>query len=290
MSAFPTRILLATDGSEEAALAAHAAIDLSGRAGAKLHVVHTWQDLRPPTLPAMAMDEYSQAYEQYEREARELLEEQAQPLRSAGGTVAGTHLKKGRPAEEIAYLAQELEADLVVVGSRGLGSVKRLVVGSVSERVVQLDPCPTLVVRGGEGSWPPSRVIVGDDASEEARRAGEVAAGIGPLFDARTLLVRVYPQVTVFKARRISHVRASKELLREGERSLERRAAEAKMVATKGTLLLRLVLLGGLARGSVQAWLSPVWPRSQRPLGRLLAACGSPTPVGHDVVSSNRAS
>lgn len=178
----------------------------------------------------MAMDEYSQAYEQYEREARELLEEQAQRLRSAGGTVAGTHLKKGRPAEEIAYLAQELEADLVVVGSRGLGSVKRLVVGSVSERVVQLDPCPTLVVRGGEGSWPPSRVIVGDDASEEARRAGEFAAGIGTLFDARTLLVRVYPQVTVFKARRISHVRASKELLREGERSLERRAAELASV------------------------------------------------------------
>jgi nucleotide-binding universal stress UspA family protein len=178
----------------------------------------------------MAMDEYSQAYEQYEREARELLEEQAQRLRSAGGTVAGTHLKKGRPAEEIAYLAQELEADLVVVGSRGLGLVKRLVVGSVSERVVQLDPCPTLVVRGGEGSWPPSRVIVGDDASEEARRAGEVAAGIGTLFDARTLLVRVYPQVTVFKARRISHVRASKELLREGERSLERRAAELESV------------------------------------------------------------
>jgi nucleotide-binding universal stress UspA family protein len=222
--------LLATDGSEEAALAAHAAIDLSGRAGAKLHVVHTWQDLRPPTLPAMAMDEYSQAYEQYEREARELLKEQAQRLRSAGGTVAGTHLKKGRPAEEIAYFAQELEADLVVVGSRGLGLVKRLVVGSVSERVVQLDPCPTLVVRGGEGSWPPSRVIVGDDASEEARRAGEFAAGIGTLFDARTLLVRVYPQVTVFKARRISHVRASKELLREGERSLERRAAELESV------------------------------------------------------------
>ena len=87
MSAFPTRVLLATDGSEEAALAAHAAIDLSGRAGAKLHVVHAWQDLRPPTLPALAMDEYSRAYEQYEqyeREAGELLEEQAQRLRSAG--------------------------------------------------------------------------------------------------------------------------------------------------------------------------------------------------------------
>jgi len=178
----------------------------------------------------MAMDEYSRAYEHYEREAAELLEEQAQRLRSAGGTVAGTHLKKGRPAEEIANLAQELKVDLVVVGSRGLGSVKRLVVGSVSERVVQLDPYPTLVVRGGEGSWPPSRVIVGDDASEEARRAGEFAVGIGKLFDARTLLVRVYPQVTVFKARRISHVRASKELLKKGEGSLERRAAELESV------------------------------------------------------------
>ncbi len=104
--------------------------------------------------------------------------------------------------------------------------MKRLVVGSVSERVVQLDPCPTLVVRGGEGSWPPRRVLVGEDASEEARRAGEFAAGIGKLFHARTLLVRVYPQVTVFKANRIVHTRASKELLGRGERSLEERAAE----------------------------------------------------------------
>jgi nucleotide-binding universal stress UspA family protein len=230
VSTFPTRILLATDGSEEAALAARAASDLSDRAGAKLHVVHAWQDLSPPTLPAMAMDEYSRAYEQNEREAGELLEKQTQRLRSAGGTVAGTHLRKGRPEEEIAGLTEELVADLVVVGSRGLGPVKRLVVGSVSERVVQLDPCPTLVVRGGEGSWPPSRVLVGDDASEEARRAGEFAAGIGKLFHVRTLLVRVYPQVTVFKARRISHVRASKELLKKGERSLVRRAAELESV------------------------------------------------------------
>jgi nucleotide-binding universal stress UspA family protein len=218
--------LLATDGSEEATLAARAAGDLSGRAGAKLHVVHAWRDLLPPTLPAVAMDEYSRAYERYEREAGELLEKQARRLRSAGGTVAGTHLRKERPAEAIAGLAEELEADLVVVGSRGLGPVKRLTVGSVSEGVIVLAPCPTLVVRGGEGAWPPSRLLVGDDASEEAGRAGELATGAGKLYGARALLVRVYPQVAVFKARRISHVRASKELLKKGERSLERRAAQ----------------------------------------------------------------
>ncbi len=228
--AFPNKILIATDASEDALLAAQAAIDLSDRTGAELHVVHAWQDLQPPTLPAMAMDEYSKAYEQWNRDAGELLDEEAKRLKSAGGTVAGAHLRKGRPAEEITKLAEELNVGLVIIGSRGLGTMKRLVMGSVSEGVVHLATCPTLVVRGGERAWPPSRLVVGDDASEEARRAGELAAGIGKLFDARALLVRVYPQVTVFKARRIVHTRASKELLERGERLLEKRAAELESV------------------------------------------------------------
>lgn len=228
--AFPTKILVAADGSKDALLAAQATIDLTVRTGAVLHVVHAWQNLRPGALPAMAMDEYSQAYEQWKREAGELLDEEAERLRSAGATLAGAHLREGCPAEEITRLAEELNVGLVVVGSRGLGAIKRLVMGSVSEGVVHLATCPTLVVRGGERAWPPSRLIVGDDASEEARRAGELAAAIGKLFDARALLMRVYPQVTVFKARRIVHTRASKELLKEGKRSLEKRAAELESV------------------------------------------------------------
>ncbi len=57
--AFPTKIPVATDGSEDTLLADQAASDRSGRTGAELHVVHAWQDLRPPALPAMAVDEYS---------------------------------------------------------------------------------------------------------------------------------------------------------------------------------------------------------------------------------------
>ena len=144
--------------------------------------------------------------------------------------MSGAHLREGRPAEEITKLAEELNVGLMIIGSRGLGAMKRLVMGSVSEGVVHLATCPTLVVRGGESAWPPSRLVVGDDASEEARRAGELAVGIGKLFDARALLVRVYPQVTVFKARRIVHTRASKKLLKEGERFLEKRAAELESV------------------------------------------------------------
>ncbi len=144
--------------------------------------------------------------------------------------MAGSHLREGRPAEEIAGLAGELGAGLVVIGSRGLGPVKRLVVGSVSEGVVDLAPFPVLVFRGGERAWPPSRLVVGDDGSEEARRAGELAAGMGRLFGARALLVRVYPSVPVFKARRLVHVRASREILKKDERSLQRRAAELESV------------------------------------------------------------
>ncbi len=80
MNAFPNRILLAIDGSEDAALAARAAIGISDRARAELHLVHAWRDLRPPALPAMAMDEYSRAYEHRKREAGKSLEEQAQRL------------------------------------------------------------------------------------------------------------------------------------------------------------------------------------------------------------------
>jgi nucleotide-binding universal stress UspA family protein len=222
-----TRILLATDGSEDAALAARAAADLSGRARARLHVVHVLQGLRPATLPAAGIDQYSRAYEGWEREAGELLEKQREHLRSARVPVAGAHLRKGRPAEEIVALAEELDAGLVVLGSRGLGAVKRLVVGSVAEGVVSLAPCPVLVVRGGEGAWPPSRIVVGDDSSEEAKEAGEVAVAIAATLGAGVSLVRAHPVILdISQAANLAEDAALpvQAALRRHELSLEGRA------------------------------------------------------------------
>jgi nucleotide-binding universal stress UspA family protein len=224
-------ILLATDGSEDAALAARAAADLSDRARVRLHVVHVWQGLRPATRPAAAIDPYPRAYEEWEREAGELLEEQTERLRSAGSTVAGTHLRKGRPAEEIVVLAEELDAGLVVVGSRGLGAVKRLVVGSVAEGVVSLAPCPTLVMRGGEGAWPPSRIVVGDDPSEEAKEAGEVAVAMAATLGAGVSLVRAYPLfLDISEAAKLAEDAALplQDALRRHELSLKERAGARK--------------------------------------------------------------
>jgi len=231
MNGFPTRILAATDGSEHAALTAKAACDLSLRAGAELHVVHVWQVPRlAMTLPAAAKGEYSRARERWEREAQGLLDEQADRVRGTGAAVAGAHLRKGRPAEEVVGLAEELEADLVVVGSRGLGRVERLTTGSVSEGIVHLASRPTLVVRGGAGAWPPREVVVGNDGSREAARAGKLAARLAKLLEASVLLVSVYSTNLVSPPVRAPLPRAFNMLLSTGDDILKERAARLKGV------------------------------------------------------------
>lgn len=187
MSHFPTRILLATDGSEDAALALRAAADISSKTGSELHVVHAWRATPPYAHPAVAIATDSGCHE---RLAQEVLLEQLDELERSGMPVCGAHLKRGRPAEEISTLAEELDSGLVVLGSRGLGTVKRLVLGSVSEALVNLCRRPTLILRGGSDSWPPAAVVVGDDGSEEARKASEIAVTLASLSGSEALLVQ----------------------------------------------------------------------------------------------------
>jgi nucleotide-binding universal stress UspA family protein len=148
------KILAATDGSEDATLAVRAAAGLSGRAGAELHIVHVRQAVQlwlGLTSYAYTQGTFEEFAREYEKETEQLMEQQASEAEAEGAEVAGTHLREGREAEEIAGLAGELDAGLVVIGSRGLGAVKRLVMGSTSEGVVRFAPCPVLVTRGGEG-------------------------------------------------------------------------------------------------------------------------------------------
>jgi nucleotide-binding universal stress UspA family protein len=142
----PTKILVATDSSRDAVSATRAAIDLSARTGSELHVVHAWEAVPPYAHPSIAV---ATDVAFYEREAQNLLFEQLDGLEATGVEVAGAHLERGPAAEKIANLAERLGVGLIVLGSRGLGTVKRLLLGSVSEGVVRLAPCPVLVMRGG---------------------------------------------------------------------------------------------------------------------------------------------
>jgi nucleotide-binding universal stress UspA family protein len=139
------RILLATDGSEEAELAAGVAVELASSTGSELHVVHV--KLLPLVPPYPEVLGWREDLERAERQARGLLDEQVKKVEDAGGTVAGIHLREELPAEEIVALAEDLGTDLIVVGSRGRGGMRRALRGSVSDRVVRHAHCPVLVVR-----------------------------------------------------------------------------------------------------------------------------------------------
>jgi len=141
-------VLLATDGSPDATLAARSAIELCERTGSELHVVHVGEYV--PTFLAYTEEEPIE----FQRNAERLLDEQVESIRAASGTVAGAHLRLGRPAEQIIDLSEELGVGVVVVGSRGESALRRAVLGSVSEDVVRYAHCPVFVVRAEETTRP----------------------------------------------------------------------------------------------------------------------------------------
>ncbi len=148
MSIFPTKILLATDGSEEAALASQTAADVAEKTDSELHVVHVAYLLPMSSeLSYMASRVYEEAHEEAKQEAQKLLDEQVRMIQEGGGNVADAHLRTGRPDEEVIRLSEELGVGLVAVGSRGLNPMRRALMGSVSDSVVRHAHCPVLVVR-----------------------------------------------------------------------------------------------------------------------------------------------
>jgi nucleotide-binding universal stress UspA family protein len=150
MSIFPTTILLATDGSEEAELAAMRAVDIAEKTDSELHLVHV--GVVPLFLLSYpgTLGYYGKLYEQIEEESRELLRELSWRVKVAGGTVAGTHLRMREVDLEIVALAKELGADLIVMGCRGRRGIRRAIEGSISDAVIRHAPCPVLVVRSHE--------------------------------------------------------------------------------------------------------------------------------------------
>ena len=169
---FPTKILLAADGSPGSDRAARRATSLSKLLDSELHVALIGGGIPPSGTPYgwPPRDAHfeSWARETLERETRERLEEQSRKIRAEGGEVSGAHARVGRPDVEILNLAEELGAGLVVVGSRGFGRLKRAILGSVSRDVLRHAHCAVLVVRGDQGDPLPGPVLVAVDGSQEA--------------------------------------------------------------------------------------------------------------------------
>jgi nucleotide-binding universal stress UspA family protein len=187
MSIFPTKILLATDGSREADLAAKTAVELAQRTGSELEVVHVfgispWYPAYPEATDLEGVELEDPRLEEgleriSEQRARKVLDAEAEKVRSAGGTVAQAHLREGGIAQEIVALAEDIGAGLIVMGSRGLGGIRRALMGSVSDAVVRHAHCPVMVFRGEPVVFP-TKILVATDRSREAELAATTAADL----------------------------------------------------------------------------------------------------------------
>jgi nucleotide-binding universal stress UspA family protein len=129
--AFPTKILVATDRSREAKLAATTAAYLTKSTNSELHVVQV-------------------GFEQIREESQKELDTEVDMIGESGAQDIQAHLEFGRPDTAIIDLAEELGAGLIVMGSRGLGGIRRALLGSISDSVVRHAHCPVLVVRQEE--------------------------------------------------------------------------------------------------------------------------------------------
>jgi nucleotide-binding universal stress UspA family protein len=195
VSVFGGRILLATDGSSEAERALAMAATLSRRLGAELHLVSVEPMPDPLSWPEariMSPELRGDVRERAEDAARKLLEGQAEKIEEMDLEISDVHAVAGRPDTEIVRVAEEVRAGLVVLGSRGLGPVRRAVMGSVSLSVVHHSHGSVLVVRG-EGGDLPGPILLAVDGSEQARVAAEAAAEISSSTDSGLHVVFVMP-------------------------------------------------------------------------------------------------
>jgi nucleotide-binding universal stress UspA family protein len=146
MSGLPTKILVATDGSKTAALRAARAEDMAHAFGSELHMVHVVPVAQTYHLAGVGA-EGPDLYEEDKQWAREMLDGQVRLVEESDGKVARAYLREGEPDAEVVLLGEEIGANMIVTGSRGLGRMRRPI-GSVSSSIAAHAHCPVVVVRG----------------------------------------------------------------------------------------------------------------------------------------------
>lgn len=143
-----TRIVVGTDGSETAAEAVSKAIELAKLTGATLSLVSAYA----PVSGRRVSGEQRQAptdvhYEIGPREDVNLILDAAAADAKREGIEVQTHAVEGDPADAILNVAEEVKADLIVVGNKGMTGTRRFLLGSVPNNVSHHAPCSVIIVR-----------------------------------------------------------------------------------------------------------------------------------------------
>lgn len=294
MSIFPAKVLLATDGSAEAERASRAAVELVGKTGSELHLIHVWS---VPLYYHPERHGYRAQSEKQREEAQQQLDEQVEKVREAGGSVAEAHLGVGPPDEEIVLTAEDIGVGLIVIGSRGLSGLRRSLLGSVSESVMRHAHSSVLVVRreAGEGekeaedmSIFPTKILVATDGSLSSAHAVQEAVNLASQTDSELHIVHVMPVSTLYSSADMvlaggvplydeSRKKANRILAEDVERAKEAGAPEAEVHLLEGKPDAEVVALAE----EIGAGLIVVGSRGFGALARALVGSTSTSIVRH---------
>jgi len=163
-------------------------------------------------------DEFSEAQQQILAKTKQMMQEDAENLLADEAArlesrefLLSRLVRFGHPAREIVRAAKKHKVDLVIVGSHGFGGVKRFLLGSVSDQVLQYAHCSVLIVRalagqvteeaGGEAPVPATtlRILLAYDDSDHARQAAAFCAALPLPDDAQLTALTVLPLVTLYR-------------------------------------------------------------------------------------------
>jgi len=152
------KILVPLDGSEHSLKALNVAIQLAKKFKGKITLVHAYSvvsrvivapeptTLTPPMAPIVTPLEVSKVAEAARKAGNNILADGEERVKAEGIQVDSI-LKEGNIVQEIVSAAREGNFDLIVMGARGIGKIKELLLGSVSDGVIRHAPCPVLVVK-----------------------------------------------------------------------------------------------------------------------------------------------
>ena len=142
------RIVVGTDGSETASEAVRQAIELAKSTGGTLEIVSAFEPVPQSRLREESGEVPGDiAHAIGPREDVNGIVEAAAGQASQAGVDAHAHVREGEPADAILDVAEEVKADLILVGNKGMTGARRFLLGSVPNKISHHAPCSVLIIR-----------------------------------------------------------------------------------------------------------------------------------------------
>lgn len=186
---FPQHILVPSDFSDLSAAALRFAARLAHSCGARLSVMHAYNFEAPPYFTPGRAGEIAAQFDATRADAEAALGRFA--AESGGPRDTKVLIREGDPADAVLRTAEELRADLIVMSTHGRSGIRRLMLGSVAERVLRGSAVPVLTVRGTEAPTRVASVVCPVNDSAASRDAFRAAARIASCCGAELAVLHV---------------------------------------------------------------------------------------------------